>query len=393
MPEWRLLNNFRPATARGTAIALLVASLTIVGCSSDDDPGVEPGLDGVVYVVAGRGGEDPGNVGDGGPATEALLYWPIDMAVLPSGELLVLDWNNHCMRKIDENGIIQRFIGSGRLGDDKVGAMDAIDFNHPCDFKVGPDGKYYIAAFHNWAIRVIDPTTGQATTPIGTSHGFDGDNGPANVAKFDLPGSLVFDPNGNLYITDQGNMRIRMVDTNGIVTTVAGSARGFEDGPGVDAKFNFEGGTTTGTGTRSGCIELSSDGLSLLVADTGNNRLRRIELSTGMVTTIAGTGVGGYTGDGGSALAATLYAPSDIACADNGDIYFSDRYNSVIRKIDSAGIITTVVGTGVQGVSPNGTPALEAKLYNPLGITFDNATNTLYIADMYNHQTLKVKNP
>lgn len=383
----------RPRALSIPGAMLLLPVLLLAGCSSDDDdPGVEPGLEKVVYVVAGTAGE-AGHVGDGGPATEALLYWPIDMAVMPSGELVVMDWNNHCVRRIDTAGNIHSFIGSGRLGDDRTGPMDAIDFNHPTDFKIGPDGKYYVAAFHNWAIRQIDPATGQASTPYGTSHGYSGDGGPASAAQFDLPGSIVFDGDGNLYVTDQGNMRIRRIDTNGIVTTIAGSTRGYEDGPGVEALFNFEGGTTTGTGTRSGCIELTADGEALLVADTGNHRIRRIDLGTGMVTTIAGNGTDGYTGDGGPALSASLNAPSDITCAANGDIYFSDRYNSVIRKIDPSGTITTVVGTGEQGVSPNGTPALEAKLYHPLGLTFDNATNTLYIADMYNHQTLKVINP
>lgn len=394
MPEWRLLNNLRNTTARGVSAALLLASLTVAGCSSNDDnPGVVPGLDGVTYVVAGVAGES-GDVGDGGPAAEALLYWPIDVAILPAGELVIVDWNNHRLRKIDANGVIRPFIGIGRLGDTKMGPRDSLRFNHPTDFKIGPDGDYYVAAFHNWAIRKIDSTTGYGTTPIGTGRGSLGDGGPANVAQFNLPGSIVFDQAGNLYITDQGNMRIRMVNTSGIVTTVAGSEFGFEDGLGSQAKFGFEGDqATTGSGPRSGCIDISADGLYLYVADTLNNRIRRIELSTGMVSTIAGTGAEGNTGDGGPALAAMLHGPSDVTCSANGDIYFSDRYNHVVRVIDAAGTITRVVGTGVSGFTPNGTPALETKLNEPLGLTFDNATNTLYIADQYNHQTLKVKNP
>ncbi|TPW10684.1 MAG: adhesin/invasin, partial [bacterium] len=370
MPAWRLLFNPRHAI-RGIAAGLIVVSLTIAGCSSDDDdPGVEPGLDGVSYVVAGIAGES-GDVGDGGPATEALLYWPIDVAILPSGELVIVDWNNHRLRRIDSNGIIRPFIGIGRLGDTKTGPPDSLKFNHPTDFKIGPDGDYYVAAFHNWAVRKIDSVTGYATTPIGTGRGFSGDGGPASVAQFNLPGSLVFDQAGNLYITDQGNMRIRMVDSNGIVTTVAGSEFGFQDGVGANAQFGFEGDqATTGSGPRSGCIDISSDGLYLYVADTLNNRIRRIELGTGIVTTIAGTGATGYAGDGGSALSATMHGPSDVTCSANGDIYFSDRYNHVVRKIDTAGTITTVVGTGVKGSTPNGTPARETKLDNPLGLTF-----------------------
>jgi DNA-binding beta-propeller fold protein YncE len=232
-----------------------------------------------------------------------------------------------------------------------------------------------------------------ATTPVGTVRGFEGDGGPASVARFDLPGSLVFDPAGNLYITDQGNMRIRRVDPQGIITTFAGSTKGHADGIGEAAQFSFAGGTTTGTGTRSGCIAVSPDGQAIYVADTENHRLRRIDIATRMVTTIAGTGEPGYSGDGGQARTAQIDNPGDITFSGSGDLYFSDRYNNVIRKIDASGTISTVVGTGVQGASPDGTPARSAKLNHPLGVTWDNATSTLYIADMENHQVKMVKNP
>ncbi|HEX7878367.1 MAG TPA: hypothetical protein VF720_03105 [Candidatus Eisenbacteria bacterium] len=397
MIYWRL--NVLSRRTLSALVALPVLVLT--GCGGDDDGGVEPGLEKISYVVAGVAGES-GHVGDDGPATDALLYWPIDMTVVPNGQLVIMDWNNHCARKIDADGNIHAFIGSGRLGDDRTGAMTAIDFNHPSDFKIGPDGSYYVAAFHNWAIRKIDPVTGQATTPVGkvaasgvgSVRGHEGDGGPANVASLNLPGSIDFDANGNLYITDQGNMRIRMVDPNGVITLIAGGENGYADGPALEARFNFEGEqATTGTGTRSGCIDISKDGRYLYIADTLNNRVRRLEFATGMVTTVAGTGAVGYSGDDGPALAATFNHPSDVVCTVSGDVYVSDRYNNVIRKIDPAGTITTVVGTGQAGFTPNGTPARETKLYNPLGLDFDDANNTLYIADMYNHQVLKVINP
>jgi len=396
MTIWRLNNSPRRIFFALAGAALLPA-LFLAGCGDDEDPELEK----VVYVVAGTAGES-GHVGNNIPATEALLYWPIDMTMMSDGRLVIMDWNNHCARIVDTEGKIHEFIGSGRLGDDRTGAMDAIDFNHPSDFKVAPDGSYYVAAFHNWAIRRIDPVTGQATTPVGkvaasgvgSVRGHEGDGGPANVASLNLPGSIDFDANGNLYITDQGNMRIRMVDPNGVITLIAGGENGYADGPALSAKFNFEGEqATTGTGTRSGCIDISKDGHYLYIADTLNNRVRRLEFATGMVTTVAGNGTVGYSGDGGSALDATFNHPSDVVCAANGDVYVSDRYNNVVRKIDSAGTITTVVGTGVAGFTPNGTPALQANLYNPLGLDFVDATNTLYIADMYNHQVLKVINP
>jgi sugar lactone lactonase YvrE len=399
-PVEETMQSVRRVVGRGRRVvifaAVLLAILGFAGCSDDGPtlPGPIPAAekDGVLYDVAGKAGES-GYLGDGGPATECLLYWPIDMTMLPTGELIVVDWNNHCLRKIATDGTIRRYIGSAHLGDDREGPMDMIDFNHCSDVKVGPDGDFYVAAFHNWAIRKVDPRTGMATTPIGTSRGFEGDGGPASVAKFDLPGSIVFDPAGNLYITDQGNMRIRRVDTQGIVTTFAGSTNGYADGVGEAAMFDFYGGTTTGTGPRSGCVEISRDGSTIYVADTGSHRIRKIDVATRMVTTIAGTGEAGYSGDGGPALAARLSEPSDVAVSAAGDIYFSDRSNYVIRRIDTSGIISTVVGIGTAGVSPNATLATSAKLNYPLGVTFDDATNTLYIADMYNHQIKRVKNP
>lgn len=394
------MESVRRVAGRGRGAVLFAASLLTIlgfaGCSGDGPtvPGPLPVIeqDGVLYDVAGKAGES-GYLGDGGPATDCLLYWPIDMTMLASGELVVVDWNNHCLRKIDAGGTIRRFIGSAHLGDDREGPMDMIDFNHCSDVKVGPDGNYYVAAFHNWAIRKVDPVTGLATTPIGTSRGFEGDGGPASVAKFDLPSSIVFDRAGNLYITDQGNMRIRRVDPQGIITTFAGSTNGYADGMGEAAMFDFYGGTTTGTGPRSGCVEISPDGASIYVADTGSHRIRKIDIATRMVTTIAGTGEAGYSGDGGPALEARLDEPGDVAASAAGDLYFSDRSNHVIRRIDAFGVISTVVGTGTAGVSPNATAARGAQLNYPLGVTFDDATNTLYIADMYNHQIKRVKNP
>lgn len=378
------------------AASILGATALLGGCGDGGKnnpvgPTVEE--DGILYEVAGVLGQ-PGNDGDGGPAVRAFLYWVIDLTILPNGEMLVMDWNNHRVRKINTDGLIGEFIGSGIVGDGVSGPGPTVNFNHPTEIKVGPDGKYYVAAYHNWKIKAFHPSTLECTVPVGTGRGFGGDGGPASQCQLDLPSSLVFDPAGNMYISDQGNQRIRIVDAKTqIITTFVGGEKGFADGIGEAAKFNWPGGTTTGTGPRGSGMELSPEGDAIYVVDADNHRIRKVVLATREVTTIAGTGEAGYAGDGGPALSGQFNFPTDLAISSTGDIYVSDQYNHAIRKIDTSGIISTVAGTGEEGSSPNGTLATEAKLKLPQGVAFNNANQTLYIADTWNHMIKKVRNP
>ena len=381
----------------------LFAFLFPAGCNDTGSTvGPPPAVqDGVLYDLAGQA-DARGDDGDDGPALEALLYWPMDITSLPTGELLVMDWNNHRIRMITPDGIIRHYIGSGQLGDIRVGDATQARFNHPTEIKVGPDGTYWISAFHNWCIKNVDPVTLTIIQVLGdTTRGFRGDY-PENggsidaVAKprFDLPSSVTFDPAGNLYFCDQGNTRIRKIDLQTrVIETFVGRTRGWLDGADTTAQFAFPGAQTVGTGERGGGMDISPDGEHIYVADTENNRIRMINIATRMVTTIAGTGESGYSGDGGPALSAQLNFPSDLACASNGDIYVADAHNHAIRKIDAAGTITTVAGTGVPGFSPNGTLARSAMLSGARGVAYDNDTKTLYIADTYNHQIKMVRNP
>ncbi|MCH8294934.1 hypothetical protein IH992_27940 [Candidatus Poribacteria bacterium] len=368
----------------------LSLSFIISGCGDDSDKVTTPVPhgDGILYNVAGIATE-PGGGGNGGPALAAYLYWPQDITASPTGEIYILDWNNHCARLVETNGTISRIIGSGRLGDDSSGPGDTIDLNHPTGLTIGPSGDFWLAAWHNWKVKRIDRTTWEVSAPIGTSQGFAGDGGPANQAKLDLPSSVVFDPAGNIYISDQGNQRIRKVDTQMIITTFAGGAKGYADGVGEDAQFSFPKGSDAGPG---GKIALSPHEDFLYVADTENHRIRKIDLATAEVTTVAGTGTAGWSGDNGPALSAQLNYPTDVAVAEDHSIYVADSKNHVIRRIDPFGIITTVAGTGEPGFSPDGTPAKSAKLNLPSGVLFTD-DGTLYIADTLNHQVKKVKNP
>jgi sugar lactone lactonase YvrE len=359
-------------------------------------------LDGVIYVVAGVAGQGA-NDGDGGPATEAFFFWPIDTTPIEeTGDLLVMDWNNHRIRKIGADGIINAFIGSGFLGDGRHGPALTQDFNHPTDIKVGPDGNFWVAAYHNWCFKEFDATTMMVKQCIGdTARGYRGDwpenNGSIDATaapRMDLPSSLVFDADGNIYFMDQGNTRIRKIDlSTRTIYVVAGGTRGPLDGIGTAAQFQFAGGQTAGIGERAG-LDLSPDKENIYIADTENHKIRMFNLATQMVSTVAGVGTPGWTGDGGPALAAELNFPTDVFCAANGDLYVADMHNHVIRRIDGdTGIITTVAGNGSIGNTPSGTPARESKFYNPIGVSFNNKTQTLYIADQYNFQIKKVINP
>jgi DNA-binding beta-propeller fold protein YncE len=371
----------------------LLVILMITGCKDQgiveqppEPPTEEPGI---LYDVSGKAGSY-GFAGDGGPASEARLYWPIDIYVHPTDrDLYIVDWNNQVYRKVTSDGTISTVIGSGILGDDFDGPARSMNLNHPTDIIVGPDGDLYIAAWHNWKIKRIERSTNYAVSVAGTDAGFAGDGDKATLAALNLPSSCVFDPAGNMFISDQGNNRIRKVNTGGIITTLAGRLeQGWRDGSGLLAKFNLQRGPDALPG---GKLAITPEGDYLYMADQQNHRIRKIDIATSDVTTVAGTGEAGYSGDGSLATNAQLNFPCDVACAPNGDIYVADVRNHVVRKIDTSGIITTVAGTGVAGFSPNGTLANEAMLNNPFGVFFDGSTNTLYIADTYNSQVKKVK--
>jgi DNA-binding beta-propeller fold protein YncE len=381
------------STSRLFLFAFLATALLLVGCSSEESttPGPTPQQDGYLYVVAGKVGEAGGG-GNGGAATEATLYWPQD-ALVANGEIYIVDWNNHCVRRIDANGMITRHIGSGLLGDDINEPAGDIDLNHPTGLSMGIDGNLYLAAWHNWKVKKIDAASMQVTAPVGTLQGNLGDGGPATAAKLDLPSSVVFDRAGNMYISDQGNQKIRKVDPSGIITNLAGSQskeKGFADGVGEAARFSFPAGPDA---VPAGKIAISADEQYLYVADTENNRIRKITIATREVTTIAGTGEEGYAGDGGPALLAKLAWPTDVATTDEGDIFVADSRNNVVRKIDASGMISTVVGTGVAGSSADGTKATEAQLNLPSGVYWDESAHTLYVCDVFNQQVKKVRNP
>lgn len=230
-------------------------------------------------------------------------------------------------------------------------------------------------------ITTIAGTGAFGTPGCGT---YSGDGGPALEAELSEPFCILFDANDNILFTDGVNNRIRMIDTEGIITTIAGdSTRGY-NGDGIPA---------TSAWLAPFGITLDHDG-NLIIADGGNNRIRRVDKDTGIITTIAGTGVQGFSGDGGPATAATFFRPSNLAYDAEGNLFIADWYNNRIRRIDTQGIITTVAGSGVTGQNiggfgGDGGLATDAQLFNPISLAFA-PDGDLYITDFHNNRIRKV---
>ena len=391
-PFWQ--NAKRDLLKATSAVAMCAALFT--GCDSVDGQGgpedpppseiEECGGFGVVCHVSGVAGE-AGLFGDGGPAANAKHYWPMDVTIGPGGEFFVVDWNNHVVRRVTSDGVMHSFIGGGGLGDDSVGPADQLNLNHPTELTIGDDGHYYLSSWHNWKIKRVDKDTHDTEPFVGTIQGLEGDGGPKEMARMDIPSSMVFDFDGNMYIADEGNQRVRLVTPDGIITTFVGSGRGFADGIGEEAQFDLPQGPSA---TPGGKLTMDQDRTVIYMADTFNNRIRRIDLATREVTTIAGTGEQGYSGDGGPASAATLNGPSDVYMSHDNELYIADAENHVVRKIDANGIITTVVGNGQKGVPEDGVAATSTSFNRIFGIAFDEAEHTLYFTDTFNHTVKKV---
>ena len=330
---------------------------------------------GTITTVAGTG--EFGFGGDGGPATEARLAAPQGVAADGAGNLYITDAFTHRIRKVDSSGTITTVAGTGELGDG--GPAVEAQLRSPQNMAADGAGNLYIADSGNHRIRKVD-SSGLISTIAGTGErGFGGDGGPAVQAQLAIPRGLAADGAGNLYIAEDSDHRIRKVDSAGVITTIAGTGeRGFggDGGPAVQAQFTYPRG-----------IAADSAG-NLYIADTLNSRIRKVD-SAGVITTIAGTGERGFGGDGGPAVQAQLAFPNSVAIDGAGNLYFADQGNHRIRMVDFSGMISTIAGTGEPGFGGDGGPAVEAQLNSPTGVAADAAGN-LYIADWLNYRIRKV---
>ncbi len=340
---------------------------------------VDSATDNISTVAGGR-------TGDGGLATAASLDFPKDMAVDGSGNLYIADTENNRIRKVDAvMGNISTVAGDGTNGDGgDSGDGDlatAAQLSRPAGVALDGSGNLYIADYDNDRIRRVDAATGYISTVAGGGTG--GDGGPATAAQLNGPNSVALDGAGNLYIADAHNNRIRKVDAaTGYISTVAGDGTSGDDGDGglaIEAQLAQPEG-----------IALDGAG-NLYIADSDNHRIRKVD-ADGYISTVAGTGGSGYSGDGGLAVDARLYFPSSVALDGSGNLYIADSGNSRIRKVDADGYISTVAGTGGHGYSGDGIWPSEAQLFSPAGVALDGSGN-LYIADSGNHRIRKVRPP
>lgn len=384
---------------------------------------------GTIVAVAGTGrsatdspdANADGNIDVAIPATTANLDLPIDTRVGPDGLLYIIDWNGHKVRVLNADGSLAFLAGTGFEGDaceapNGDGTCPALyaELNHMTDVAFDPDGNMVIAAWHNAKIKRVNFTTGLMEEMCGTGNRkYEGDAGPCesagvDVVSFDLPSSVAYDAAGNLFISDQANQIIRRLATSGTMTTVVGNcpgengafgcteAQGYagDGGPATSAKLNNE----LGQGTDpQGKIAFGPDG-SLYIADSANNVIRKVapgsdgilgdgDASEEIITTVAGSSEAGYSGDGGAAVSAMLNRPRDVFVISDGTLFIADTGNNCIRKVDTAGLISTVAGAcGTVGDDAgDGSLATDAKLNSPYGIEIDDDGN-LYIADTLNNR-------
>jgi uncharacterized protein (TIGR03437 family) len=371
--------------------------------------------DGTITTVAGTGLR--GYSGDGGPATSAALTFPLGVAADAQGNLNITDYN--CVRKVSAGGIISTVAGAAGAGySGDGGPASSALLNNPRPVAIDVQGSLYIPDRLNYRLRKVSAGGSIATVAGNGTASYSGDGGAATDAQFNGPWDVTVDAQGNLFVSDSGNHRIRKVSTDGTVTTVAGNGTaGFsgDGGPALSAQLNFPRGLAVDTRG------------NLFIADYANRRVRKVA-PDGTITTVAGTGAIGYDGDGGQATKAalqpfflaldevgTLYvsdpsgpvrkvtqdgtistvavlysSPWGVAADGQGNLFVADNEHYGVVKVPVGGTITTVAGIGKEGYSGDGGPATSAELSYPLsGLALDRFGD-LFIADQYNRRVRKV---
>lgn len=376
----------------GFGITLALLATGLCGCGDFSSVNI-----GTITTVAGTG--TPGHSGDGGLATAAKLNQPTCVVMDSAGNLYIGDVVTYTVRKVSAvTGVITPYAGTGTPGySGDGGPATSASMYGPSACTLDSSGNLYLADVGNNIIRKITASTGTITTIAGNGSGagsgkggFSGDGGPATKAELDKPSGVAVDKDGNLFIADSWNQRVREVDAvTGIITTIAGNGT-----------YGYSGSGGPATSAMMGNPEqLVLDGSgNLYIAEEGANVITKVNLSSGVISTVAGDGTTGpgngtenptIEGDGGLATKARLAQPQGVALDVVGNIFISDSNNQRVREIAaSTGIINTVVGTTL-GYSGDGGPSNRAKLHSPEGLLVD-GSGSLYIADAYNSVVRKV---
>jgi len=322
----------------------------------------------------------PGYSGDGGPAVSAQLSIPQGLGVDGAGNLFIADSGNLRLRRVTPDGIITTVAGSGAGGAGVAGAAigdggPAVQARiNPGDLAVDWAGNLYVTDVGR--IRKVAPS-GIITTVAGTGvPGFSGDGGPATGAQLGRALGVAVDGAGSLFIADGSNARVRKVTPSGIITTVAGGGTQGDGAAATDARL-------------LSAVGVAMDGAgNLFIADINDNRIRKVSES-GIISTVAGNGVAGYSGDGGPAVSAMLYWPSDLAVDSTGSLLILDVVNARIRRVTPDGTIATLVAADQTNPAGDGGPATSAYLGYPMGVAVDSAGN-VFIADTGVNRVRKV---
>lgn len=338
-----------------------------------------------IRTIAGAGQLADG--GSDGPALETNIGNPFGVEVGPDGALYITEVSNHRVRRLDlKSGQLTTVAGNGRKGyaGDGGPATEAM-LNEPYEVRFDQQGNMFFVEMQNHLVRKVD-RQGRISTVAGVGKpGYGGDGGPALAAQFRNPHSIALDGRGGLYVADIGNHRIRRIDlAQGTIESVAGNGEKQlpEESQPIKDRPIF--------GPRA----LFISGRTLWIALREGNSVWKVNLDDGLARHVAGTGKKGFTGDGGSGLLATLNGPKGIALdAQAKGVYIADTENQVIRRIDVAtGLITTIAGSGptARGYGGDNGPALAAKLNRPHGICVG-PDGAVYIGDSENHRVRRVQ--
>jgi len=358
----------------------LALSLALVGLGPSDGPGGGPAR---IETIVGTG--EAGFSGDGGPAASARLNQPFDVAYDRSGNLYLSDTGNHRIRRVDAStGAIATVAGDGRKGfSGDGGPATAASLDEPYGLAIDGDGTLYFADRLNRRVRRVDGRTGIIATVAGDGSGAtSGDGGPATAAGIVEPNDVALDGRGRLFIADVSGHRVRVVDlATGRIATFAGDGRARRAGDGGRAA------SASFFGPRA--VEARPDG-SLLILERNGHSLRSVA-PDGTVATVAGGRGKGYSGDGGPAAEAAFDGPKEMDAGPGGDLLIVDTENHAIRRIDAGtGRVSTVAGKGEAGGGGDGGPAVAAGLARPHGVAFGPDGRSFVVGDTENHRIRRV---